>query len=858
MSPNLSRLLIAAGLVFALGFMCYPIFYSVQEPEETAVQTRPEEGLAVTDDTTPVDDWTPEDEEPEQTDETVEPEITTITRPDPDKRRILNRQDDELYTEEDVPEDPTQKKVPEARGHASFTSSLAQVHRLKKRLERESQKPYKSKDLQPVVWDNPEELYQVLAKRVLTKIEKLDEKSILQFMQQPANRLDLARINLIRRTGSEELIRVASLPSGRGMLTMLANDLTWISGVLYSGPSVKLEQALTNMELIYRKHGEDFLHPVLNKIGTIAAMEFAREGWNPEDMMARYEYYSSSYKQELLNSLFDTLQYWEMRWVVGCAQPSQSVGNWGEPRNLKWMRDNVRLPAEQYLGAEGQLCYRLRNVAGDSVFSSAYLAPVLPYVNGTTAWAYREIGGVCGALSHYATYGALASGLPAATMGEPGHCAYAIRINGEWKRGNSIYWQHQLSKTFFNEPEWDYLILTENLYHDFYTTLVADQLVAMADFLGARRKMTASFNCYELAIKVQPLNWPALNRYAGYLKVKAPEDKEKWQRLHDSIVDGLGKQHYNAASKLLVRRVYPNLAPMIKDRNKLNKMYAGLFKNFDGWGTNRWDVIPTLDAQINTYKTNEDKKVYMREVVRVLMGKPEYSGAVLTWGLKYISQGLGKDEAAQDDFTDMLVRMMGQHTRNTRKEQDQTWATLGEAINAATENNDRRVFQAIGKLAYRKCKDKFPKKMKHRVKSFPGRIVSETGIIDTATTLGAGQVASSCLHWAVLQKSGGAMPGKFEGKAGVTVGLEKKSQLTGVICVTSEEKVKDDRPFYIEVSNDGQNWNRVFGNGVIDGAQIRFDMRQEKPTCQYLRLLREGDKYEPGIVGFYVYGKQER
>lgn len=857
MSSNLSRLMVATGLVFALGFLCYPLFYNVREAEEVVDIPVTKPDSVVQQQPTQVDDWTPEEDE-EETDETVTPQITTIDTTDPAKRRVLNRQDDDAYAEEDVPEDPHQKKVPDARHNAQFTTPLAHVRRLKQKLEREVKKPYKSDDLQPIVWDDPEALYQVLATRVLGRMDKLDEKSILKFMEHPANRLDLARINLIRRTGSEELIRVAALPSGRGMLTQLCNNLTWLSGVLYSGPSVKLEQALSNMELIYRKHAEDFLHPVLNKVGTIAALEFAREGWNEEDMMARYEYYSSSYKEGLLNSLFDELQYWEMRWVVGCGQPQQVVGNWGEPRNLRWMRDNVRLPAEQYLGAENQLSYRLRNVAGDSVFSTAYLAPVLPYVNGTTAWAYREIGGVCGALSHYATFGALASGLPAATMGEPGHCAYAIRINGEWKRGNSIYWQHSLSKTFFNESEWDFLILTENLYRDYFTTLVADQLVAMADFLGARKKMTASFNCYELAIKTQPLNWPAINRYAGYLKVKAPGDLDKWQTLHDVIVDGMGKLHYNAACKLLVRRVYPNLSPLVKDRSKLNRMYAGLFKHFKGWGTSRWDIIPTLDAQISTFQSLDDKKIYMREVVRELMGKPEYSGAVLTWGLKYISQGLGKDEQAQDDFTDMLVRMMGTHTKNSRREQDQTWATLGEAITAATKNKDRRVFQAIGKLAHRKCRDKFPKKMKQRIKGFTGRVVSDTGIIDTATTLGSGQVANSCLHWAVLQKTGGAMPGKFEGKAGVTVGLEKKSRLSGVVCVTAEDNVKNDRPFYIEVSMDGQNWTRVFGNGVIEGSQIRFDMREEKPVCNYLRLLREGDKYEPGIVGFYAYGKQER
>ena len=159
--------------------------------------------------------------------------------------------------------------------------------------------------------------------------------------------------------------------------------------------------------------------PTTRRIATTAALEFAREGWSEKDLVSRFEYYNESWKEGKLNTLFDSLEYWETRFVTGCKQPSDGPGQWGSRKNLTWHRDNVRLPMEQYLGAEGQLAYRLRNVAGDSVFSAEYLAPIWKHVNFITGWAYREIGGVCGALSHYATFSALAAGLPASTMGEP-------------------------------------------------------------------------------------------------------------------------------------------------------------------------------------------------------------------------------------------------------------------------------------------------------------------------------------------------------------------------------------------------------------------------------------------------------
>lgn len=846
MSARLIQLLTGAFLFFCVGVAVFPVLFPTKvERKITKVQ---KDTTIVRD--TKVDDWSTDDEIVDDDDAAweEEPEDTT-----PDRR--IASQDDERFDEEDVPIDPKQNVVPEARVQAEFTSALGEMRRLSNLLEKQEEENYINDEFKAADWADPEKIYFTLADRVLSKLGKLDEATIMRFLQDPANRLDLARITLIRKAGSQGIRSVTTRPKGKEFLASLSKDLNWMSNLLYSGPTKEMEKALGYMETLYGLVGDqEMAVPATRRIATTAALEFAREGWSEQDLVGRFNYYNNSWKEGKLNSYFDTLQYWETRFVTGCKQPGDGAGSWGGPRNLAWHRDNVRLPMEQYHGAEGQLAYRLRNVAGDSVFSAEYLAPIWKYVNFTTGWAYREIGGVCGALSHYATFSALAAGLPASTMGEPGHCAYAIRIGNEWRRGNSIYWQHSLHKTFWGEHEWGYLILTQKLYEERFKTLAADQMVAMADFLTARRKMKAAFNSYEIAIKAQPNNWPALKRYAAYLKFKAPEDKDKWMTLHDTIMDGMGKEHYHAAATLLSRYVYPNLAPLVKDRAKLNKMYSGLFAHFKDWGANRWDITPVLDAQISTCATNDDKRAYLRESLRVLMRRPDYAGAVLTWGLGYIAQLPEGDGKVQEEFTNMLVQAMSR-AGTSKKDIDATWGTLGEAIHAAAKNKERRTFQAIGRLAYKKCKKKFNKKGP-RIKGFSGRVVSATGWIDTATTIG--DLSECCLHWGVLQRFGGAMPGKFEGKAGLTVGLEKKSDFTGVVCVSSEKQLKNDRPFYIETSDDGQNWYRARPNGVISGNQIRFDFKNSGISGKFVRMLREGDKYEPGIVGFYVYGKPQK
>lgn len=846
MSNRLISILTAVLISMTAGFAVYPYLFPTEYKKHVAKQ---EQQVVIKRDTK-VDDWEREDDEAWKEDETPVEEV-------PDER--VSRQDDQSFNEENVPEDPKQKKIPESRVHAQFTSSLAMVQQMMTKYARVEKENYTNDDFPAERWNDPVAVYQEIADRVLARLGNLDERSILSFMEVSSNRLDLARLTIIRKVGTEGMKQLAAKPRGAEMIAAITRDLNWCNGILYSGPTTNLQQGLNFLLTVYTDDAEAILNnEVVKKTATTCALEFAREGWPEEFMKPRYDFYSSSYKEGKLNALYDTLMYWDMRLVTGCREGTTDGPCWGGVRNLTWMRDNVRLPVDRYLGSEYQLQYRLRNVAGDSVFSGDYLGPVWDYTNHTIAWAHREIGGVCGALSHYASFGALSNGLPAMPMGEPGHCAYALRVNGEWRAGNSIYWQHGIQKTLWGHNEWDFLILMQNLYSDHFRTMISDQLVAMADFLGARKKMTASFNCYELAMHVQPLNWLAYTRYAGYLRIKAPEDYNKWKSLHDAAVTGLGSKHYCAAGKLLAQDVYPNLIPLMKDDAARYKLFSGFFKNIKDWGTNRWEVRELLDSQISYCKSNEARKAFLREVLFVLMQKKDYAGAVLTWGLGYISKIPDEDGKAQEEFSNMIVRAMAR-TKTTKKDIDATWGSLGEAIAAAEENGERATFQAIGRLAYAKCRNKFEKK-NIKAPRFPGKVVSQTALIKPATTMGDGDMKNACQHWAVLQRFGGTIPGKFEGSnTGTLIQLDSKCEITGAVVVLKQPIEKDKRevPFSLQTSDDGRNWTTVVPAAEYDGAlTLKFDARRNKPSGKFVRIVRIGEKYEPSMTGVYVYGKQ--
>lgn len=758
--------------------------------------------------------------------------------------------------------------VPDSAARNEMLSASRKLERtLSSDYNKPRRKPYTNDEFLEPDWKNPGDIYLKLAGRMMSKLgSKPTPRTVCEFLEDPANRLDLARYMLIRKATVRGITEVAETRMGPSLLALLSSDLDWLSNILYSGPTDRLDRGLKYLSSIYARYSEDMGDIVVRRIAATTAMEFAREGWPEQNMMERFAYYYTSYREGKLNKIFDTLQYWETRLVTG----NRGYSGWGSPQSLAWQRDNVRLPVEGYLGASGQLVYRLRNVAGDSVFSNDYLAPYLKARGNVTARAHRDIGGVCGACSHYGAYGALASGLPAMTMGEPGHCAYTVRIGNDWRKGYSIYWQHSMHKTFWGMHDWEFLILMQDLYTDTYKTLAADQLSAAAEFLAARRMTSSAIQCYDASLTCQPLNWPVWLAYAGYLAQKGKDNKARWKELSERVTATLADKFHNAAATLQARYIYPQLLPLMPDLKERNKLYVAFYKKCKDYGVHTWDVAPLLDAQLAGCTTDKDKLSFMKEVLPHLLTKPAFSGAVLAWGLNTVNNmsdtaaddgkvseaAIAKETQLQEEFSKIIMNSM-KRLRAGKKDNDATWAGLGEAIDTAAKNGDTRTFQAIGKLAMRKCKEHFPK---HRFKfrPFKGKVVSAKGLITTATTLDANGVKQSCLHWGVLQKTGGSIPIKFEGNSGIVVKLEDVNDLTGVIALFGCT-IKNDRPFYLQSSEDGQNWSNIPGKAQIEGSTMRFDLKDAQASGRFIRLLREGDKWDSGsIIGFYVYGKPRK
>lgn len=899
--------LLAAGAVcsFALGMLLYPTpdaEASSQEKKQAesaveqdveadapaeasaTVDSEPIDAIDSSDDSAaalddgvepaPSDEETPEDvaEVEEETPEVAEDvETDDASQPAETETSEDDEPEEETQEEEPLPEnvEPLQQVFPPRvtvellpnRSMSVLTSVTAHLRQrvqnlMQKECDRiEKDKPCEQRQL--IVanrWSNPETLYKEQAARLLQLAGKASEESCISVLERPAGRHMLMQTRLLVGAGFDGIRGICQQEKGALLLEQLSGNEDWLSDLLYSGPTPNLSTSLSHLTTIYQKYADDMAQAVLRRMATAVALEFAAEGARKDDMLARYELYRTGFTEGKLNSYVKELPCWQLRYVMSMPEAQKDACSWGAPKNLAWLRDNVKLPMSEYPQVHRQLRYQLRNVAGDSVYSTDYLAPGLRHADFILAKAQRDTGGgASGAQSHYAAYAAAAGGIPAVIVSEPGHYSYAVRTLQGWQASNSQHWNRLLNKTLWGEPTWGFLQLSDNIHGNRAVSRTADLMLSMADFLTEQEKVQQAGRLYEAVLHYQPTHWPALVRYAAFLKDRAPKDAKKWHKLHEFVLSGIGKRNYQCAAQYLVDHVYPGFLPHVSDAEKRVKLFEKLFEQFNGWGGNRWDIAPLLTAQVESFKSEQDKEYYLKSMFDLLMKKQAYSSAVLIWGLEYMSR-LQEAESPFCDEVEKVLTLSLRRSKGGSKHADATWPMLGEVCHSAAKNRDVSSFQLAGDMAYKRCRNKFPEEGRLKLPTFDGFLCSASGLVDTHGAQTTEQQAQACLHWAVLQPFGGSMPVRFENKQGILAQLKKSYELSAVLCVFSEE-IAEGRDFYMEISDDGRTWLTEPVKGEITDNMLQFVLPRRGVHARFVRVLREGDRSEATITHLQIYGK---
>lgn len=215
---------------------------------------------------------------------------------------------------------------------------------------------------------------------------------------------------------NETLTQILRRPKGRAFLEAFFTNEEWMTDFFSAGePTTTWDNAFDALETIY--------YHALSKKKKLTRAEWrwaSAAALNAEDdptpIVQSYLVMDRIRRERLLVKGMDRLRVDQMRFAFALKQ--------GNAESLQWIAHAHHVPPNRYGGVCWYAAYRLNNFFGDSIHGSDYYKPWDHiYVRHQTA---REIGGVCGSLSHYGCMAARAHGLPATTGGQPAHCAYNV------------------------------------------------------------------------------------------------------------------------------------------------------------------------------------------------------------------------------------------------------------------------------------------------------------------------------------------------------------------------------------------------------------------------------------------------
>ena len=663
-------------------------------------------------------------------------------------------------------------------------------------------------------------------------------------------RLSCARKDLKKLEA--ESVHVIDLTKCDKVLKAILSDVNWMEQIAFSGEMHKFARVVQIMDAIADVDPRALKKGVERDTTTAIALEYARCGSKTVDAIDRAKYYLKYWRQGRLNTVFDKLPIHQRRIVCGWKPDHRA----GTIKSLEWALNNVHVPEWQYPASCWRCGYILDNVFGDSIHGAHYFAPWEGVYTDNHMILTKEVGGVCGGLSHFGATAACANGVPALTAGEPGHCAYIVLINGRWTPAYSLSWERGLHwQPWGNNYTYSALHLTDELYskENSGKTRFSNAARILAHLCQYKDNTDYAQVCYEQAAKASPLNYPMIKEYSSFLRNKLPKDAEAWSFLNSTLCKGMASKYPEQAAQLFEQGILGGLANSGLSQEKLIKACALFWKHASTMGPDRWYIERFADAQLRACKNLGDnaEKATIDLFIDVLSASAPhdaYSGTMMAWGNR-ISSGLS--ESGRKTLSDSMIKALGAGKKLTSAQKARL---LGGLILSAEKAGDTTTFHSISKMID-------PKEIHGDAAipapvPFPGKLVSAGGLPFASST---SEWDAPHTHSGLLTQQGGKIHTGKDNNAWIAVKLPKHAYITGVVFAgTSEWKlIHRFRPLRVQVSDTGRadDWHDVGAPIENTGNYInRFDLQNEKPKALYVRVLRPGGPEFFHANGIYVYG----
>jgi hypothetical protein len=718
-------------------------------------------------------------------------------------------------------------------------------------------------------------LYRKISGLLLAEAAKGDA-GIARLTSTPPLRANLAQATLIRLCGVGNLESIAKQDGGAAFLQCFFKDTAWLESFLGSGKAV-WPVALENLYLLWW-HGAGWEQPLNQRLATAIALQWGKVA--PYRVVDRFRHIQQALRDGLMHISFESLDVREMRWTVP---------NYGSAKDFQFLLDDRQTLLRDYLGAHGGVRYVSFNVYGVSCQDSwNYVGPwAHVYGNGTDNRpfpAHRQMGGVCGTVSTYGSATAQVHGIPSTAIGQPGHCAYVVRVGKEWPVGNSVTWPSDASV-----PGWEgtnYPTMTglyEPVNQDRESFMKATRLGWLAQLQFERANLQCTIETlpaptstdwmktYQQAISAQPTNYGIWLDYIKLLEASKDMPSATWLDLGQRAARTFSA--YNEAGWTLTRRCLDKAFPTMKPASRMEVLLAcnrelrqeNWYKpvSFPYEGILDWQNKSLGDPALGVELFGNLLAIHHSE-------KPNGNfifGNVMSWGAKRFAGNPATAPAyakamaaffqAKGESLDnnLLVDTVKTSIRKASEAGDiasyHLWADMAEKLLPPLKPDDVHLKPA--QVAA------FPK-----YQPFPGHLLSQDGMLQTSSAHPDDRPLS---YRQVL--SGGSI-GWFDTasdkKPWAQVQLPGEGELAGIVLVGRHEYPRNDggyqaAPLKVSVSLDGKAWTEV-ASFDKDEMVFRVDLQGRNLLARYVRAERvpapqETKPFERfNLRGFMVYGRK--
>lgn len=626
-------------------------------------------------------------------------------------------------------------------------------------------------------------------------------KSGQKLLQNPKYRHLLDIHELLRVTGANNVKAVFSKsPQDAAFIKAFLQDPEWLE--LYLGAGLVPEDTPEGLQIlsdIWKSDGksEDFQDyrtlavGLANVFSCGPMMKRLKGNFANVNPLRRYHIFKKLHQANKLHPQFLKLRPWEMRFVV--AHP------WDD-KSYEWSNEHVNLPWRRYTAACWAAPYRGFNFFGETIQGPLYYVPwrdLNPEAENT-----QIIGGVCGGLSYFGTLAAMAHGIPAYPVGQPGHCAYAVRVHrGKWEGGFGGPDGGMHNYIFGSQAPTSFLLM-ESVFADDAKADMAYLWAAQARLDEINGMKDNAIHSWQEALKQTPVH-PFFRTELQRLLM----DKKGMQPIDWYVYAKDALSHYkgNGFAAVEALKDVQNKFLMdipIEDRIAwFKELHDTIATTPTSWAVK---IQPILDSQSAYFPQPQEKAGYLETILSTHLqtGDGTNFGQVLEWAVKTFVEN-GQEEVFSKAFA-KVAQQQGKtdgssNTPNPQKLKE----AYGQAIFATEKARSVPAFHSLTKAASAFSFTDITANKVNTTIPQGWKLVPPTGMVRCSST---SQWDTPWEHLNLLRPCGGSQHTDKETSPNIIVELPNTVDLSGLLVSKRNGNENRMKKMVVSTSTDGATW----------------------------------------------------